>query len=514
MLEKISLKFDNRPKYVIIIIMFVFSIVLAVFGFLIFNPPPTIQFINIETVVDSTTPPGNRSFDEIITSGLIDCGRTNQSTIDCWQPNTNPRIGLPANDFIDLVSLNKHLCGIKTDNSVICWQTVTNQRILTPVTKTKLTAIVNSNNQICGLKMDKTAVCWSDNQNQTPPPMIEFSQIAINGQQGCGIRTDKSVLCWGAAIRNAPTDKNYKSIIATDDYFCTLTEQGVTTCWGNGYQYNTNNEKTKFKKIVGGSKHVCGLKTDLSIACWGNNSQQQTKAPDGAFIALAATKNHSCALSKDSRRVVCWGENYNKVANRQDKDKSKTNDSQTSDNSNLNSKNEQTEVQNPNQKEKDLKCPTSQICSNQSFQIPNEDRWSYQIDPINCQTPDQNLSQKILMRMPFINNINAIIQKTPTVDELKNDWQFCFLKITYENLGSGGHTFNSGCLMSLPGVTSLIDSDNNQHKAFNVDLVCTQALVEFQPNQKTTEVVEFLTKKGISFDQVVIKTQPITILND
>lgn len=174
---------------------------------------------------------------------------------------------------------------------------------------------------------------------------VTLKQIAAGHAHVCALGTDDQVYCWGnnasGQLGNGTQDKHYsaelidtsklggkgasfKYVAAGGDSSCAIATDGITFCWGNGYDYQLGNSvaglalvpesidasglDSKLVTVAMGAGHTCGVSETGKLYCWGSNKNNVIGSNWGSGIA-----NPTWIVRQDSASITyqSGGENTN-----------------------------------------------------------------------------------------------------------------------------------------------------------------------------------------------------------
>lgn len=181
----------------------------------------------------------------------------------------------------------------------------------------------------CAVAIDSQAVCWGSNregqlgignkQNQRKPVFVrrlgKVREIAVGGAHSCALLLDGHLKCWGSndtgelgvgdrrdrkfpvAVRGL---SNVADVDLDQDSTCALKASGALFCWGaNDYR------KLGFRPRKGDRRGH-----DVPV------TSKPRRVPHIRAVEKVATGDlHTCAILR-SKKVVCWGANYEHQLNR------------------------------------------------------------------------------------------------------------------------------------------------------------------------------------------------------
>jgi alpha-tubulin suppressor-like RCC1 family protein len=160
---------------------------------------------------------------------------------------------------------------------------------------------------------------WGDNSNNqaTPPPGADFTDIAAGTDFSVALKADGSVVAWGLNLDgqcDVPATPDFKAVAAGEFHTLLLKKDGSLAAFGASRPATNYNQTVcppgnNYKAIAGGGWHSVALKTDGSLAAWGYSGSGVSTPPSGnTYTAIDAGHTHSIALKSDGSLVV-WGLN-------------------------------------------------------------------------------------------------------------------------------------------------------------------------------------------------------------
>ena len=207
------------------------------------------------------------------------CSLNRRGEAVCWGLNTEGRLSVPPELFLDLDGSLGYTCGIVEDTTLRCW----------------------------GLG---TAVALA-------PPPGQFVHISAGTTAACAVPTaGGGIDCWGSdaygQISGAPTTSGFIDIAVGDRHVCAIRSSGSLVCWGGNSFDQTIAPPGNFTHLAAGSLHSCATTLAGEVSCWGHNGNGKSTpptAPNGrAFVNIGAGTRHSCGVL-DNGEMLCWGYN-------------------------------------------------------------------------------------------------------------------------------------------------------------------------------------------------------------
>jgi alpha-tubulin suppressor-like RCC1 family protein len=329
----------------------------------------------IPSPVDSSTLIGSKAFIELFAGHYQTCGITADGVAYCWGHDGWGQLGnggtsqetqspspvdtstIPGNKaFVQLVGGYRHTCGLTEDGVAYCWgwdgegqlgNGDVSQDVQSPSPVDTSTILGNKafvqlgagSYHSCGITVDGVAYCWGNDS------------CGRLGDGGGVLNTQSPSLVDTSAI---PSNKAFVSISTGEEHTCSLTADGLATCWGGDGHGQLGNGGTPLSlqspslvdvSAIPGNKtfvqldlgywFTCGLTADGVAYCWGlddfgqlgNGAEtgQDTLSPSQvdtsailkkkAFVKLTGGHYHTCGLTADGV-AYCWGrDDYGQLGN-------------------------------------------------------------------------------------------------------------------------------------------------------------------------------------------------------
>ncbi len=266
------------------------SCLLLPFNGPIYNPTPT-QALRPQKA-EAVTPAFTAGWAKQVSTGTDHtCALTIKGGVQCWGSNDHGQLGNGTRDGslipVDVVGLQQ---GVR--------------------------AIAAGDYHTCAVTNEGVAKCWGNNDQ---------------GQLGDGTRIDATI-----PIAVTFLEGNVRSITASEEFSCALTDEGDAKCWGDNTFGNLGDGSTTDRlepvDVVGLPKPIQGISQSAggacafglsgSVYCWGDNTDG--KLGDGTterrLIPVAATvltetvravstgSMLTCVITK-ADAVRCWGAN-------------------------------------------------------------------------------------------------------------------------------------------------------------------------------------------------------------
>uniref|UniRef100_A0A0D6QXM0 non-specific serine/threonine protein kinase n=1 Tax=Araucaria cunninghamii TaxID=56994 RepID=A0A0D6QXM0_ARACU len=109
---------------------------------------------------------------------------------------------------------------------------------------------------------------------------------------------------------------SFLGISGGDGYFCGLRQGGLQLlCWNtntgmSSIQSKRISKDIDLQEIVVGGKQVCGLVNSTgAVVCW----RAESISPPGRFVSISAGSNFTCGLFSGNRTAHCWGVNGSEI---------------------------------------------------------------------------------------------------------------------------------------------------------------------------------------------------------
>ncbi|WP_088287056.1 fibronectin type III domain-containing protein [Kineosporia sp. A_224] len=267
------------------------------------------------------------------------CALKQDSTLYCWGPGSDGRLGTGTSDDQDTparVGLDSdwasvsvgadHTCGTRTDDTLWCWGTYgdgalglgagdTSNRFV-PIqvgTGTDWAQVSAGSGFTCARRTTGTLACWGlnadgqlgvgDRTDRTSPTTVGASTGWADVSTGTGWACGQMVAelqCWGTALAAGLGGATSAGPAAPETYAVwTLSSAG----WAG---------------IALGAAHGCGLSDGGELLCWGDGTSGRlgravaVTAParvgtSSAWAALSAAGGAACGIRTDGA-LWCWGE--------------------------------------------------------------------------------------------------------------------------------------------------------------------------------------------------------------
>ena len=210
--------------------------------------------------------------------------------------------------YRQLVAQPRSMCGLTDAGAIQCW----GRRLAVAPPSGTFVQIGVSPEMICGRAASGIVTCSIDqNQYQSHPPDVAFSDFAIDTVAGCGVRiSDQQIQCWGGIYGDplASPLAQFTSVIVSYAGACGVTVAGGVQCFGEAPPAPPPIGMLAWSRDAG----TCTVDRSHHLACTGTARMGAT--PTGEFDTVAISRGHGCA-TRTGGGTVCWGENDDGACN-------------------------------------------------------------------------------------------------------------------------------------------------------------------------------------------------------
>ena len=298
--------------------------------------------------VSVANPAGETGWDALSAGYQHTCGVTIRGTAYCWGDNTHGQLGdatttarlVPTQVqnviiWATMVAGVRHTCGLDTAGTAYCWGDNssyalgdgTTERRTSPngvqtngLAGSAFTHIAVGKYHTCAKLASSISYCWGYNAagqlgdgttvSRSSPVAVSgnltLSPIATGSEHSCGISSTASpsfMVCWGGnssgqvgnsttASQTSPArvsgDRNWKSVISSENTTCAIDKTDTGYCWGSGGYGQIGDGTTqnrlaptailtsiKWAQLSAGGFHTCGITVTGKAYCWGSNAAGQ-----------------------------------------------------------------------------------------------------------------------------------------------------------------------------------------------------------------------------------------------
>jgi hypothetical protein len=229
-----------------------------------------------EDTVTLNVPPG--AFTDVAVGRDHACGLELDGTLSCWGDTGISTF--KATDTLQSVDIDgPYTCSLTSDGDQQCWYEDTEFRI--GVAGESFIDIEAGSNHSCGLLSDDRIECiGACDSGECNSPSFEWVDVAAGTSFTCGLTSEGAPICWGDYDNASPTGV-FDTIKAYGRVVCVSAGVSAPICWPNvgaSGHYPVLDEPLVAWDV--GAAHGCGITaSDASLVCWGNNTFGQASPP-------------------------------------------------------------------------------------------------------------------------------------------------------------------------------------------------------------------------------------------
>ncbi len=205
------------------------------------------------------------------------CGLLPDGEADCWGDSGYGRTDpIPKGPFVDLKTGMTTACGIRPDHTAACWGTrVEYLNFFDPAQPWRSLAM--GDQSICAIPSDSgTISCWGEDvteQGALDPPAGDWSEVWGSSGFFAARADDGRFAMWGTNYdgeTSPPPDLEFTDLALGFDHACALQPDGTAACWGSDeFGQSDVPEGELFVDIAARGRFTCGLRPDHTVQCWG-----------------------------------------------------------------------------------------------------------------------------------------------------------------------------------------------------------------------------------------------------
>jgi len=146
-------------------------------------------------------------------------------------------------------------------------------------------------------------------ETDSATPEIWWEHLSTGHVHACALRSDSTVWCWGQADTSIMPDPGsvYARVSAGFDNTCTVATSGSLTCWGTIAPPPVGDH---YLDVDVSDDWACALTKDTrKLVCWGESEYGRLSPPDVEVEAFSLGLAHGCLLELGTHEVHCWGDN-------------------------------------------------------------------------------------------------------------------------------------------------------------------------------------------------------------